>query len=485
VTPLTPEAAPQNLDAEEHVLGAILLDADRAFAQLDGLAAADFYRASHGAVYRVAREMHDLREPVDVLTLSDGLARRGLLDEAGGKIRLRELAALVLPVGNVGHYARIVREKAAEREAARLLAGGVTVESCRAAADALSRIPGSAGGFPGLTHAELLASTFDPPRLLVDGLIEQGTLGLIVGLPESFKSWLALALAFRVAAGGGEVLGRDVATSGPVGVWLQDGNKGRAAWRAREYARLHDLPEGLPIRWHLAEGLSLPRDLAALRAEIDAEGQVLVVLDTLYTLLDPGTRLREEDAAEVLAGLKTEIADATGCTVAVVDHAPWPSDGNRGQRRPFGSVFKAALARWTLHLERDDEGGVWVAARGNDLDGFRERFVFDRDRLELHLDEEAAEAERDLADRIAEHLAESGPTVAADIARAVRKARPAVEAILEADPRFVRTRPLPGMKPNAKPWKISDVPVPDPQTGTDRQGPDILAASLFADPSPP
>ena len=74
--------------------------------------------------------------------------------------------------------------------------------------------------FPGLSHLELLALERAAARAgrRADRSRHAGT---IAGLPETFKSWIALATALRVAAGG-NVLGREVLTTGPVGYWWQD-----------------------------------------------------------------------------------------------------------------------------------------------------------------------------------------------------------------------------------------------------------------------
>ena len=178
--------------------------------------------------------------------------------------------------------------------------------------------------FPGLSHREAIGRKVPPVRFLLDGLIDVGTVGTIAGLPESHKSFLAVELAYKVAAGG-SVLGRDVVRVGAVGFWWQDDSEANELERLQGYARRHGLHPDLPLRWHLNESLRLPRDLAALRDEIEREGQVLVVLDSLYDFLSPDVALKDEDAGRELARLKSEVADPTGCAICVVDHAPWPS----------------------------------------------------------------------------------------------------------------------------------------------------------------
>jgi len=106
---------PQNLDAEESVLGAMMLSPGAIGAVSEILDAGDFYRESHGKVYRAALALYARGEPVDAITLVDELEQRGELEGAGGRSRVHELAALVPASANAGHYARIVREMATLR----------------------------------------------------------------------------------------------------------------------------------------------------------------------------------------------------------------------------------------------------------------------------------------------------------------------------------------------------------------------------------
>src|SRR5947209_13420045 len=117
VAPATPTAPipPQNLDAEESVLGAMMLSPGAIGAVSEVLSAGDFYRESHAKVYRSALALYGKGEPVDAITLVDELERRGELDGIGGRSRIAELAAQVPAASNAGHYARIVRDMATLR----------------------------------------------------------------------------------------------------------------------------------------------------------------------------------------------------------------------------------------------------------------------------------------------------------------------------------------------------------------------------------
>src|ERR671914_425847 len=106
---------PQNLEAEESVLGAMLLSPTAVGTVSEILDASDFYRESHAKMYRAALGLWAKGEPVDAITLVDELDERGELDDVGGQSRVAELAALVPSTSNVEHYARIVKEMATLR----------------------------------------------------------------------------------------------------------------------------------------------------------------------------------------------------------------------------------------------------------------------------------------------------------------------------------------------------------------------------------
>src|SRR5581483_2454851 len=91
----TAPVPPQNLDAEESVLGAMTLAPGAIGAVSEVLSASDFYRESHAKIYKAALDLYAKGEPVDAITLADELERRGELEEIGGRARINELAALV------------------------------------------------------------------------------------------------------------------------------------------------------------------------------------------------------------------------------------------------------------------------------------------------------------------------------------------------------------------------------------------------------
>lgn len=109
---------PQNLEAEQSVLGAILLDNEAINFALETITPEDFYRESHREIFRAMAELSDHSQPVDAITLTDALRNRGKLEMIGGAGYIAELASIVPTAANVAHYARIVREKSVLRSLA-------------------------------------------------------------------------------------------------------------------------------------------------------------------------------------------------------------------------------------------------------------------------------------------------------------------------------------------------------------------------------
>src|SRR2546421_2450634 len=106
---------PHNIDAEQSVLGAILLSADRSMYALvieEGLRAEDFYREHHGTIYEAMLALYNESEPVDVLTVTERLRQAGKLELIGGPAAVDELTGVVPAAGHARRYAQIVRENA-------------------------------------------------------------------------------------------------------------------------------------------------------------------------------------------------------------------------------------------------------------------------------------------------------------------------------------------------------------------------------------
>jgi replicative DNA helicase len=109
---------PQNIEAEQSVLGAILLDNEAINQAIEILTQEDFYRESHREIFRAMVALSERSQPVDAITLTDALRTGGVLEAVGGAGYIAELAACVPTAAHAAHYARIVREKALLRSLA-------------------------------------------------------------------------------------------------------------------------------------------------------------------------------------------------------------------------------------------------------------------------------------------------------------------------------------------------------------------------------
>ena len=119
------DAPPQNIEAEEHVLGAMLQSWKAIEAAAEVCKGEDFYKVSHGNIFRAILELHAEGRSVDALTLADELEKRGQLNTAGGTPKIHELVHLAPTVSNARHHAKIVAEHAGLR---RLEAAGKRIQ---------------------------------------------------------------------------------------------------------------------------------------------------------------------------------------------------------------------------------------------------------------------------------------------------------------------------------------------------------------------
>jgi len=106
---------PQNVEAEQCVLGSVLLDNSALNKILDVVAPGDFYKREHQLIFTTMLDLYEKNHPVDLVTLSDALMHREELEAVGGLNYLMELAEVVPSSAHVQHYARIVKEKAVLR----------------------------------------------------------------------------------------------------------------------------------------------------------------------------------------------------------------------------------------------------------------------------------------------------------------------------------------------------------------------------------
>jgi hypothetical protein len=219
---------PQNLEAEQGVLGSVLRDGDRLPDVAQVLRPDDFYRDSHQILYRAILGLYDQGKGIDALILAEELKRRGEFEKVGGDQALFELLDCVPHAANTLYHAQIVREKAVGRRIIELC------ESTLADAYSLNRtaeelvslashrfetlretLGTSSGGLAALSDADLGivgADTVEPENVesLWDNRVYIGKLNLMAGEGGDGKS---------------QTVSRVVAATTNPGVAMPDGSK--------------------------------------------------------------------------------------------------------------------------------------------------------------------------------------------------------------------------------------------------------------------
>lgn len=107
---------PQNLEAEQSVLGALMLDKNSIINVADILIPDDFYKPAHVKIYDTILKLYEKREPIDILSVTSKLKNENLLQEIGGNSYLTQLIESVPTSAHVEYYAKIVKEKRVLRE---------------------------------------------------------------------------------------------------------------------------------------------------------------------------------------------------------------------------------------------------------------------------------------------------------------------------------------------------------------------------------
>ena len=109
------KTVPHNIEAEEAVLGSLLIDPEALFRVSPFLAGEDFYIQKNAWIYEAILALHERREPIDFVTLCDELERRGQLEEIGGAAYITHLINAVPSAIHVEAYGRIVEQAAIRR----------------------------------------------------------------------------------------------------------------------------------------------------------------------------------------------------------------------------------------------------------------------------------------------------------------------------------------------------------------------------------
>ena len=355
-----PRIPPHSVEAEQAVLGGVLLD-NGAWGSVSALVASDWYRTDHKHIYAaMARNIEEGR-PCDALTVAEALDQDGHLDAAGGLAYLSDLTANTPSSANITAYATIVRERAARRaligEAAKLQ-DAAYVPNGRSTQALISDFSDAADGIAGglsadgprtalVSMADLLAGDDEETEWLAEGLLPAGGLSLILGKPKAGKSTLARGLCMAVARGS-DWLGRTCAEGPVVYVALEE---------KRAEVRRHFLSLGAtddtPIFSHVDRLPESRSPVEWLRETVAHVSPALIVIDPLGRFV----RLRDggndyTDATRQLEPLISYARDSLARTHIAFVHHSRKSAGEHGDES-LGSTAILGSVDTALSLQRE------------------------------------------------------------------------------------------------------------------------------------
>ncbi|MDP9256003.1 MAG: AAA family ATPase [Actinomycetota bacterium] len=398
--------APQDLEAEEKVLGAVMLaggmgeEPSRKIVQRvrdTGLTPADFYMHKHGSIFAAILAADDEGKPAEASVIANLLEGRGELELVGGKAKLGELWNLATAAGNAGHFAQIVTSAARrrmQREVGKALAraaenGGIeTNPQLREALRGILEGGPRAGAVEPLDLTDLLAGPLPETEWRWDGWLARGDLGILAGDPGIGKSILTLLLSDAVRRGG-SFLG-EPCERGRVGLFDYENPMSEALKRIRRAGVTADDHEGLFLFHCPPLDLGSAIGVSAFAETVERFDLDLIVIDSLRRAA-PG--LDENDSAAVSSVLSPlrSLTASSGRTIIVVHHSRKrigdnPSEAGQMVR---GSLDLVASVDVLLYIRSKESGTFTVecakSRRGLPHEPIQVRIAGDGDDAELRL----------------------------------------------------------------------------------------------------
>jgi replicative DNA helicase len=372
---------PQADDAERSILGSIMLE-NALLEEASTLSLEDFFLQAHRYIFSQMRELASANRAVDIVTLRDSLNNNRQLDASGGVSYLASLTENMPRHLSIAEYVSIVREKAACREmvamaewlkAAAYEAGGSyevaeklreRVSDLQARSYSIWNRKSSRKLFAG--GMDFLRESQPEVDWAVEGLIQRGGNGLIVGDPGSAKSLLALDLALHLATGT-SWLGRRVTKRMKVGIVSREDHASLSQSRGMQLiaGAEHELQNALD-ELDLNTALYFNTRAQSETFLLDREQDVLDVIDELkeagveIVIFDVFRRLWEGDendnqaVAKVLANL-TRIQSECNCSVVLIHHLGKAAGGTIFQRMRGASAIYG-WREWAMGITVENPG---------------------------------------------------------------------------------------------------------------------------------
>ena len=357
-----PRAPPHSIEAEQSVLGGLMLD-NGSWPKVEAILHAEsFYSSAHQDIFTAMRELLVAGAPVDVAILADALRAAGKLEYVGGMSYLGALVENVPTARNIGHYAEIVRGHAIRRQLAAVgrdiaaaafaqasdVVPATLLDDARERLDALTVADRRPGRLQFLSVGQVLLLHGSEWRIVK--LIPGRGVVVIYGATGAGKTFLASDLAAAITHRQ-QWFGHRV-KRGPVAYLAAEGHlRHRLKAYVTEHpdadlTRLRVLQAPLDLRDPKADLAPLLGQLRALAVELG--GIAAVVVDTLNAVMVGGDENTSEAMGAVIAAAR-KIAEAVGCVTILIHHSG--KDPDRGPRGFSG--LTAAVDCQILVTNRD------------------------------------------------------------------------------------------------------------------------------------
>jgi len=191
---------PQNIEAEESILSAVLIDGSTLLDIVEILSPEDFYRTAHQKIFAAITELFAKSEPIDLVTVANNLKEKGQLEEVGGATYLAIMIDTVPLAVNAEHYARIIRDKSSLRKL--IAQANIIVNRCFEDRGDVDEVVNFAEKSIFEISENKLKKSFFPVSDLINGNIDtleerQGSGSMLTGVPSGFTRLDQLTSGFQ------------------------------------------------------------------------------------------------------------------------------------------------------------------------------------------------------------------------------------------------------------------------------------------------
>lgn len=372
---------PQALPLEEAVLGALMLDSEAFTAVMDVLTPEAFYTDSHQMIYLAMQTMYARFDPIDLLTITEELRRTGELDKVGGGYYLVELSHRVASAANIEYHARIIVQKHIQRQLIHAATNTIR-DAYEDQADAFQLLEQTESAFFNIGHrtaqpavpvSQITAAVIQETEAAMSAMQNgQEVIGVPSGLtaldketggwrapdliivaarPGMGKSALALKFAtdarcpvviFSLEMSREQLTHRMICAA--AGVNGQDARNGKLS--ADDFRRMTEAQpkiDALPIHIDDTPAVSIQYVRSHARRLKQRHGIGLIIVDYLQLMKGDSGKVREQEVAEVSAGLKA-IAKELNVPVIALAQLSRAVETRGGSKRPQPSDLRESGA---------------------------------------------------------------------------------------------------------------------------------------------